>query len=41
MPKTLVIDPVEVRRTDSLQTPKIPINAYISDPVAEAAKFGT
>lgn len=41
MPKALVIDPVEMRRTDVLRTPEIPLNAYVPDPVAEAAKFGT
>ena len=41
MPKVLVIDPVEVRRTDILRTPEIPLNAYVSDPAAEAAKYGT
>ncbi|MCC6455428.1 MAG: dehydrogenase [Caldilineaceae bacterium] len=41
MPKALVIDPVEVRRTDYLRTPEIALNAYVSDPAAEAAKYGT
>ena len=41
MPKALVIDPIEIRRTDVLRAPEIPINAYVSDPQAEAAKYGT
>ena len=41
MPKAIVIDPVEVRRADSLRAPEIPINAYVADPVAEREKFGT
>jgi 2-oxoisovalerate dehydrogenase E1 component len=41
MPKALVIDPIEIRRTDVLRAPEIPINAYVSDPPAEAAKYGT
>ena len=40
MPKALVIDPVEARRTNTLSAPQIPINAYVSDPEAEAAKYG-
>jgi 2-oxoisovalerate dehydrogenase E1 component len=40
MPKALVIDPVEMRRADSLRAPEIPLNAYVSDSAAEEAKFG-
>ena len=41
MPKALVIDPVEVRQANVLRAPDIPINAYVADPVAEGAKYGT
>lgn len=41
MPRALVIDPAEMRRTDSLRAPEIPLNTYVSDPAMEAAKFGT
>lgn len=41
MPKALVIDPVEVRQANVLRAPDIPINAYVADPVAEEAKYGT
>jgi 2-oxoisovalerate dehydrogenase E1 component len=41
MPKALVIDPIEIRRTDVLRAPEIPVNAYVPDPEAEAAKYGT
>ncbi len=41
MTKTLVIDPVEIRRTDVLRAPEIPINAYVSNPEEEAATYGT
>jgi 2-oxoisovalerate dehydrogenase E1 component len=41
MPKSLVIDPAEVRRPGTLISPDIPLNAYVSDPVAEAKKYGS
>ncbi len=41
MPKALIIDPREVRQPGLLTGPAIPVNAYVSDPVAEAAKYGT
>jgi 2-oxoisovalerate dehydrogenase E1 component len=41
MTKALVIDPREVRRQGVLTGPEIPINAYVSDPAAEAEKYGT
>lgn len=41
MPKALVIDPIEMRRSHSLVAPAIPINAYVSDPASEAEKYGT
>ncbi|MBI3244676.1 MAG: dehydrogenase [Chloroflexi bacterium] len=40
MPKSITIDPSEVRRRSILTTPEIPLNAYIPDPPAEAKKFG-
>ena len=41
MPKSILVDPAEVRRPSVIQSPEIPLNAYISDPVAEAQKYGT
>src|SRR5215212_1108726 len=41
MPKALVIDPVEARSSAVLRAHEIPLNAYISDPVKESAKYGT
>ncbi|RIK55763.1 MAG: dehydrogenase, partial [Chloroflexi bacterium] len=41
MPKAIPIDPREVRRRGVLTGPEIPINAYVSDPAAEAAKYGS
>ena len=41
MTKALLIDPREVRRSGHLTAPAIPVNAYVSDPIAEAAKYGT
>jgi 2-oxoisovalerate dehydrogenase E1 component len=40
MPKSIVIDPTEARRRGVIQPPSIPLNAYQSDPAAEAAKYG-
>jgi len=40
MPKSLLIDPVEVRKRGELYAPVIALNAYVSDPEAEAAKYG-
>jgi 2-oxoisovalerate dehydrogenase E1 component len=40
MPKSIIIDPTEARRAAQLQPPSIPLNAYQSDPAAEAAKYG-
>ena len=39
MPKSLTIDPTEERRTAVIRAPEIPINAYVSDPEAEAAAY--
>ncbi len=41
MPKSILIDPTEMRQRSVLTPPHIPINAYISDPEAEARKYGT
>jgi 2-oxoisovalerate dehydrogenase E1 component len=41
MTKAILIDPTEMRKRDVLVAPDVPINAYISDPVAEAAKYGS
>jgi 2-oxoisovalerate dehydrogenase E1 component len=40
MPKSVNIDPNEVRATSTLDIPSIPINAYASAPAAESAKYG-
>src|SRR3954453_24103939 len=40
MPKTITIDPSEVRAKTVLVAPEIPINAYVPDPKAEAKKYG-
>jgi 2-oxoisovalerate dehydrogenase E1 component len=41
MTKLITIDPSEVRVQSVLETPDLPINAYVSDPAKEAAKYGT
>ncbi|HXF62723.1 MAG TPA: thiamine pyrophosphate-dependent enzyme [Caldilineaceae bacterium] len=41
MTKAIVIDPREVRKPGVLAGPTIPVNAYVSDPAAEAAKYGS
>ncbi|MCW5858397.1 MAG: hypothetical protein KIS63_08925 [Caldilineales bacterium] len=40
MTKQITIDPVQMRRPGVLKAPEIPINAYVSDPQAEAGKYG-
>ncbi len=40
MTKAITIDPREVRRKGVLTGPEIPVNAYESNPKAEAKKFG-
>jgi 2-oxoisovalerate dehydrogenase E1 component len=40
MPKSIVVDPVEARRSSVLHSPEIPLNAYVSDPEAEKQKYG-
>ncbi|MDE2635335.1 MAG: thiamine pyrophosphate-dependent enzyme [Chloroflexota bacterium] len=39
MPKSLTIDPAAERRPSVIRAPEIPVNAYISDPEAEAAIY--
>ena len=40
MTKTITIDPTEMRRTDRLRSPEIPLNQYVANPTAEVAKYG-
>ena len=40
MTKLITIDPTEVRQPKTLTAPEIPIHAYLSEPAAEAAKYG-
>ncbi len=40
MPKSISVDPTEVRRPATLAGPAIPLNAYQPDPAAEAARYG-
>ncbi len=39
MPKSQTIDPTEERQRSVIRAPDIPINAYVSDPEAEAAAY--
>jgi len=41
MTKQIPIDPFEVRQPGVLRAPEIPLNAYVSDPEAEARRYGT
>ncbi len=41
MPKSILIDPAEARASGMLIAPPIPLNAYVSDPAAEAAQYGS
>lgn len=40
MPKSIIIDPREVRKSTVIQSPDIPVNAYQPDPTAEAERYG-
>ena len=40
MPKSIVVDPSEVRKSGKLKIKNIPINVYKGDPIKEAKKFG-
>ena len=39
MPKSLTIDPHEVRQSSRIQAPDIPVNAYCADAADEAARY--
>ncbi|PJF48964.1 MAG: dehydrogenase [Candidatus Thermofonsia Clade 3 bacterium] len=41
MPKSILIDPAEARASGVLTAPPIPLNAYVADPAAEAAQYGS
>jgi 2-oxoisovalerate dehydrogenase E1 component len=41
MPKNILIDPFEARQSGMLHAPSIPLNAYLPDPHAEAAHYGS
>jgi 2-oxoisovalerate dehydrogenase E1 component len=41
MPKSITIDPKEVRRSATLTAPSIPVNAYIPDAKLEADEYGS
>ncbi|MCA0253416.1 MAG: dehydrogenase [Actinobacteria bacterium] len=40
MPKSLTVDPVEVRKSQTITVPPIPVNAYVRDFGAEKARYG-
>ncbi len=40
MPKSIVINPADVRKPSTIVSREIPINAYVSDPEIEAATYG-
>lgn len=41
MTKAILIDPADQRRRAQLESPPIAVNAYVSDPAAEAQKYGS
>lgn len=41
MPKSLTVDPVEVRKPGTITVPPIPVNAYVRDFAAEKQRHGT
>jgi 2-oxoisovalerate dehydrogenase E1 component len=41
MPKSLLIDPAEVRKPGMLTAPAIPLNAYVSNPAREREQYGS
>ncbi len=41
MPKSIMIDPTEVRKPATLVSPDLPLNAYVPDARREAEKYGT
>lgn len=40
MPKSITIDPADVRQSSLLESPDIPLNQYVADAKAEATKYG-
>ena len=40
MTKTILIDPVEMRKAAVLTAPELPLNQYTPDPAAEEARYG-
>ncbi len=40
MTKAIFIDPADARKPGVITAPEIPVNAYVSDPEAELARFG-
>lgn len=40
MPKSILIDPAEVRKPERIRVTEIALNTYISDPEVEAEKYG-
>ncbi|MEM6282141.1 MAG: thiamine pyrophosphate-dependent enzyme, partial [Chloroflexota bacterium] len=41
MPKSITINPAEVRQPSVISAPQIPVNQYQSDPTAEAERYGS
>ena len=41
MPKSIMINPTDVRKPGTLVSPEIPLNAYVPDARREAEKYGT
>jgi 2-oxoisovalerate dehydrogenase E1 component len=41
MTRLITIDPVEARKKTVIRAPELPVNAYVSDPKAEAEKYGS
>jgi 2-oxoisovalerate dehydrogenase E1 component len=41
MTRLITIDPVEARKKNVIRAPEVPVNAYVSDPEAEAEKYGS
>lgn len=40
MTKSILIDPAEMRRSGKVCAPEVPLNQYVANPAAEAAKYG-
>ena len=41
MPKSLTIDPSDVRKRSVIKSQEIPVNAYVEDAKREAAQYGS